>query len=65
MLAKAERLRFYDRLFKHDHNHRLPFLDASFQTIYCNAAYWVRNVNGFLSELRRRSSATTAGSSSK
>ncbi len=53
MLAKAERLRFYDRLVEHDHNHRLPFPDSSFQTIYCNAAYWVRNVDGFLSELRR------------
>ncbi len=53
MLAKADRLRFYDRLVEHDNNHPLPFADATFQTVYCNAAYWVANIAGFLAEMRR------------
>jgi len=53
MLAKADRLRFYDRLVEHDNNHPLPFADATFQTVYCNAAYWVANIDGFLAEMRR------------
>ncbi len=53
MLAKAERLRFYDRLVEHDNNRPLPFDDGTFATVYCNAAYWVENINGFVAELRR------------
>ena len=53
MLAKADRLRFYDRLVEHDHNHPLPFGDETFETVYCNAAYWVTNIDEFLSEIRR------------
>lgn len=53
MLAKAERLSFYGRLVEHDNNNPLPFDDGTFQTVYCNAAYWVENIDGFLSELRR------------
>jgi len=53
MLAKADRLRFYDRLVEHDNNEPLPFADGTFQTVYCNAAYWVANIDGFLAEARR------------
>lgn len=53
LLAKAERLEFYDRLVTHDHNLPLPLPDESFQTIYCNAAYWMHNVQGLLAEFRR------------
>lgn len=53
LLAKAERLGFYDELVAHDHNLPLPLPDESFQTIYCNAAYWMHNVQGLLAEFRR------------
>jgi SAM-dependent methyltransferase len=53
MLAKAERLNIYDRLVEHDNNRPLPFGDDSFETVYCNAAYWVANIDTFLSEIAR------------
>ena len=53
MLAKASRLGLYDRLVEHDCNRPLPFDDDTFQTVYCNAAYWVENIDGFLQELGR------------
>jgi len=53
MLAKAERLGFYGRLVEHDHNRPLPFKDDAFRSVYCNAAYWVVNIDGFLREIRR------------
>ena len=53
LLAKADRLDFYGRTVAHDHNLPLPFADESFQTVYCNAAYWMRNVDGLLAEFRR------------
>jgi SAM-dependent methyltransferase len=53
LLFKASRLRFYDRLLQHDNNRALPVPDGQFATVYSNAAYWLENINGFLSELRR------------
>ena len=53
MLAKAAKLDFYDVLVRHDCNQPLPFDDHAFKTIYCNAAYWIDNIAGFLDELRR------------
>ena len=53
MLAKARSLDLYGRLVEHDSNNPLPFDDDTFQTVYCNGAYWVANINGFLSELAR------------
>jgi len=53
MLEKAERLRLYDRLLEHDNNLSFPFDDATFQTVYCNAVYWVRNIDDCIAELRR------------
>lgn len=53
LLAKASRLDFYDVLVRHDCNQPLPFDDHAFRTIYCNAAYWIDNIAGFLDELRR------------
>lgn len=53
LLTKAQRLSLYRRLVRHDNNQPLPMADASVQTVYCNAAYWIRNVNGFLNELCR------------
>lgn len=53
LLAKARRLDLYQSLERLDLNAPLPFSDRRFETIYCNAAYWVRNVEGLLSEFRR------------
>jgi SAM-dependent methyltransferase len=52
-LMRASRLDFYDRLTLHDNNHRLPFDDDAFQTVYCNSAYWVDRVDDFLAEVFR------------
>jgi SAM-dependent methyltransferase len=53
LLSKASRLNLYGRLVRHDHNEPLPFASASFRFVYCNAAYWVRNIDAFLRELGR------------
>ncbi len=53
MLAKAKRLGLYGRFVMHDNNQPLPFDNESFRSMYCNAAYWVANIEGFLRELRR------------
>jgi len=53
MLAKASTLGLYDRLVEHDCNRPLPFGDDCFQSVYCNAAYWIDNIDGFLWELGR------------
>lgn len=53
MLSKAAALCLYDRVVQHDNNDPLPFPDASFETVYCNSAYWVERIDAFLAELRR------------
>jgi SAM-dependent methyltransferase len=53
MLAKAQRLGLYGRFVLHDNNNPLPFDNESFRSVYCNAAYWVENIDDFLRELRR------------
>ncbi len=53
LLAKAGKLHIYQKLTGHDNNERLPFEDDSFQTAYCNCAYWVVKIDPFLKELRR------------
>ena len=53
LLGKAERLGLYDQLTPCDHNAALPFGDDAFETVYCNTAYWVEHVDGFLGEASR------------
>jgi len=53
LLEKAAKLRLYDRLIEHDCNRPLPLPDRSLRTIYCNAAYWLKNIDAFLGELWR------------
>lgn len=53
LLAKATALNFYDELILHDHNEPLPLPDGRFQTVYCNAAYWVERIDDFLHDVRR------------
>lgn len=53
LLDKASRLGVYEALKLHDSNSPLPFSDESLATVYCNSAYWVREIDAFLRELRR------------
>lgn len=53
LLTKAACLGLYEELVEHDGNRMLPFDDDSFETVYCNAAYWIDDIDGFLRELCR------------
>lgn len=53
MLAKARALHLYHALVQHNSNDPLPFDDENLATIYCNAAYWIEQIDPFLAELRR------------
>lgn len=53
LLAKAAALDFYEHLTPHDHNRPLPFEADCFESVYCNAAYWVERIDGFLADVRR------------
>jgi len=53
MLAKAGALKFYCRLVAQNNNEPLRFESGEFATVYCNAAYWIHNIDGFLAELAR------------
>lgn len=53
LLSKATKLGLYRRLIRHDANAPFPLPTDSFRTVYCNAAYWVENIHGFLRELAR------------
>ena len=53
LLAKARRLDFYSRTVRHNANEPLPFPDAAFASLYCNSAYWIENIDGFLGEIAR------------
>lgn len=53
MLARARSIDLYCRLVEHDNNQPLPFDDDTFQTVYCNSAYWVTNIDAFLLEMGR------------
>ncbi|HUU82513.1 MAG TPA: hypothetical protein VM243_03315 [Phycisphaerae bacterium] len=53
LLVKAGYLSLYEELVVHDNNRPLPFDAGGFRTVYCNTAYWVEDIDGFLSELRR------------
>lgn len=53
LLAKARRLNLYAAVVEHDHNRPLPLPSDHFRTVYCNAAYWLTDVDGFLAEVRR------------
>lgn len=53
LLAKASRLNLYGRLVRHNNDEPLPFDDDSFETVYCNAAYWVTRIDSFLTEIGR------------
>ena len=53
LLDRAALLELYDRLIRHDCARPLPIPNGAFQTVYCNAAYWVENIDAFLRELHR------------
>lgn len=53
LLDKASQLNIYKNLILHDNNQKLPFENDYFKTIYSNSAYWVKNIELLLSDLRR------------
>lgn len=53
LLRKAAALGFYENLRKHDCSRPLPFEPASLKTLYCNSAYWMRDVEGLLRSFRQ------------
>ncbi|GJM24607.1 MAG: hypothetical protein DHS20C16_10220 [Phycisphaerae bacterium] len=53
LLLKACPLGFYESLVQHDSNLAMPFENDSFETVHCNSAYWVENIDLFMSELCR------------
>ncbi len=53
LLRKAAALGLYGRLIEHDNNQALPIADGALRWVYCNSAYWVREIDSFLRELAR------------
>ncbi len=53
LLEKASCLDFYRGTLRHDCNRALPLDGGSFSTVYCNAAYWITEIDSFLGELGR------------
>ncbi len=53
LLAKAETLGLYRRRIELDANRPLPFADGEFALVYCNSAYWIREITTLLRELGR------------
>jgi SAM-dependent methyltransferase len=53
LLAKAAGLGLYKKVVPGDANRRLPFPDASFNTIFSNIVYWLDDPNQVFSEISR------------
>ncbi len=53
LLSKAAALEFYGALIRHNNEAPLPFENATFDHVYCNAVKWVRNAAGLLREIAR------------
>lgn len=53
LLNKAARLGVYNALVQHDGNRDLPIADDAFDWVYCNASYWIADIESFLAELAR------------
>lgn len=53
LLDKANFIRLYDKLIRHDANYRLPLKDSSFNTVFSDIVYWLDNVEGSLREFSR------------
>lgn len=53
LLKKAQVLNFYDKLFVHDNNERIPLENESFDYIYSNSTYWVEKFEEHIQDLIR------------
>lgn len=53
LLSQAALLGLYDQTVCRDANARTPFAKNTFNTIFCNILYWLRDPVGFLKECRR------------
>lgn len=52
-LAQARGLQFYRRCAVADAGRPLPFQEASFQTLFCNMPYWLKDPSAIFSEITR------------
>jgi len=53
LLKKAEKLKIYQKLVKHDANKQLPIQSNKFKTVFSNTFYWMDNIEHILSESKR------------
>lgn len=53
LLKKAAALHLYRETKQQDADEPLDFADGVFGRVYCNSAYWVKNIDLFLKELAR------------
>lgn len=53
LLSKAGTLDFYERLTLHDNDDALPFEKESFDIVYSNSIYWVKNIENHIKDLKR------------
>jgi trans-aconitate methyltransferase len=53
LLKKAEKLKIYQKLVKHDANKQLPIQSNEFKTVFSNTFYWMDDIEHILSESKR------------
>ena len=53
LLDNAKQFGVYEKLVQHDLNKPLPFDDKSFNTVFSNVFYWIKNINLLFSESHR------------
>lgn len=53
LLKKAEKLKIYQKLVKHDANNKLPIKENEFKTVFSNTFYWMDDIEHILRESKR------------
>jgi ubiquinone/menaquinone biosynthesis C-methylase UbiE len=53
LLDNAKQYGVYEKLIQHDLNKKLPFEDESFNTIFSNVFYWIKNIKQLFTESNR------------
>jgi SAM-dependent methyltransferase len=53
LLCQAETLKFYRHVVLANANHRLPFRDSSFETVFSNILYWLDSAEASMKEIKR------------
>jgi SAM-dependent methyltransferase len=53
LLSKAKGFELYEKLIYHDSNKKFPFKEKTFETIFSNTFYWLKDIETVLKESRR------------